>query len=317
MCRLIIDNHVISKDIKSILTELKKVCNPSKLRSIQYKTSNVRVCCPVHKEGQESRPSCEIFIGDCDNVVWGTVHCFACGFKGQLYDFVSECCDKSVSWAKWWLKEYFTEQVLDETHLVIDDPITLNKKKDNKEIISEDVLKNFQSWHPYLEKRKLSKDICNKYEVKYDRKSECIVFPVRDINGRLKFLTRRSVNTKQFIIDKDIEKEVYLLYNKIAENKKEVYVVESQINALTLESWGYPAVALLGTGSQYQYSQLKKSGILKYNLCFDGDSAGRQGTIKFINNMPNTFISVVEIPEGEDVNDLTEEEFKKLKTLDI
>ena len=317
MCRLIIDNHVISKDIKSILSELKSVCSPTKLRSIQYKTNNVRVCCPVHKDGQENKPSCEIFKGDCDGVVWGTVHCFACGFKGQLYDFVAEACDKSVNWAKWWLKEYFTEQILDDNNLLIDEPIKLNKKSIIKNDLSEDILKTFQSWHPYLEKRKLNKEICEKYEVKYDRKSECIVFPVRDINGRLRFLTRRSVNNKRFIIDKNIEKEVYLLYNNIKENKKEVYVVESQINALTLQSWGYPSVALLGTGSEYQYKQLKKSGILKYNLCFDGDIAGKNGIKKFIQNMSESFITVIELPEGKDVNDLSKEDFEKLKKYDI
>lgn len=315
MCKLVIDNHVISKDIKSILSELKNVCTPGKLKRIQYSNDDVKICCPVHKDGLENKPSCGIFIGDREDMVWGTVHCFACGFKGQLYDFVAEACDKPVSWAKWWLKEHFTEQILDEVNIAIDEPIKLSKKNIIKETIPDDILNSFQSWHPYLEKRKLTREVCNKYEVKYDRKTECVVFPVRDINGKLKFLTRRSVNSKKFIIDKDIEKEVYLLYNSLEE--RELYVCESQINALTLRSWGYPAVALLGTGTDYQYAQLKKSNALKFNLCLDGDDAGRKGTERFIQHFPNKFITVIKIPEGKDVNDLTKEQFENLKKEEI
>lgn len=315
---LVIDNHVIKKDIQAILAELKPYVSPGKLKGIKSElNSNIRVTCPVHKDGQENTPSCDIYVGDYDGVPWGTAHCFACGFKGQLYDFVAECCDKSVYWAKNWLKDNFTETILDDTEIVIDEPINLNQKESKKKLLDDNILKNYQTWHPYLQKRKLTKEVCEQFEVRYDPKSECVVFPVRDINGKLRFLTRRSVNSKMFIIDKDIEKEVYLLYNIVNKKIKEVYVCESQINALTLWSWGYPAVALLGTGTEYQYNLLNKSGILKYNLCFDGDEAGRKGTKNFIKNVKNCFVSVVNIPSGKDVNDLSLEEFKGLNIIDM
>ena len=318
MSKLIVDNHVIKQDIKAILSELKSILDNGKLKDIEYKGDNVRITCPNndHKNGHESKPSCDIYIGDSENVVWGTAHCFACGFKGQLYDFVAEAADKPVAWAKKWLRDNFTEQVVDYADIAIDEPIRLNNKKDNSKYLPESILERFQSWHPYMQQRKLSRDVCKKYEVKYDPETECVVFPVRDINGRLRFLTRRSVATKKFLIDKDIEKEVYLLYNIIKDNVKEVYVCESQINALTLQSWGYPAIALLGTGSEYQYKLLNKSGILKYNLCFDGDLAGKKGISRFIENITNAFITIINIPDKKDVNDLTKEEFDNLPRLE-
>ena len=92
-----------------------------------------------------------------------------------------------------------------------------------------------------------------------------------------------------------------------------VYVVESQINCLTLWQWGYPAIALFGTGSKKQYDILNRSGIRNYILCFDGDDAGRKATQRFIDNLKSdVFISVKQIPDGKDVNDLTKEEFDKL-----
>lgn len=317
MSSLVIDNHIIKKDIRSILNELVKYAVPGKLKSIKYEPEDVRITCPVHKDGQENKPSCNIFIGESNDMVWGTTHCFACGFKGQLFDFVAEACDKSRAWAKKWLKDNFTETVIEGNDLIIDEPIRLDKNQSNQICLKESSLYNYQNWHPYLQKRKLSKEICEKFEVKYDPETECIVFPVRDFKGKLRFLTRRSVNSKKFIIDKNIDKEVYLLYNIVRTNIKEVYVCESQINALTLWSWGYPAIALLGTGSDYQYNLLNKSGILKYNLCFDGDEAGRKGIKNFKKNIKNCFISIVEIPNGKDVNDLTKEQFNKLEIIDV
>lgn len=318
MNNLIIDNHVIKKDIRAILSELQKCCTSGKLKNIIYQPENVRVTCPVHKDGMENKPSCNIYIGDVADICWGTSHCFSCGYKGSLASFVSEACDRSLSWANNWLKDHFTEYILEENQLAIDAPINVNKNKNiGKQRIKDAVLLDFQSWHPYLEKRGLSKSICEKYNVKYDQNSKCIVFPVRDLSGKISFMTRRSVNSKKFIIDKDIDKDVYLLYNIIKDNVKAVYVCESQINALTLESWGYRAIALLGTGTEHQYDLLNKSGIIQYYLCFDGDEAGRNGINKFVKNVQNGFITVVNIPKGKDVNDLSLTEFKKLTKKDI
>lgn len=197
MNQLIIDNHVIKKDIKSILYELRPYITPGKLKSITYKADDVHVTCPVHKDGLENKPSCGIYVGDSDDITWGTVHCFACGFKGQLYDFIAECCDQSQWWGKEWLKEHFTETVLDGKEVLIDEPIVLKPQTKKKKFVDENILSTYQTWHPYLEKRKLSKEVCEKFEVKYDPNTECVVFPVRDINGNLTFLTRRSVNSKK------------------------------------------------------------------------------------------------------------------------
>ena len=73
---------------------------------------------------------------------------------------------------------------------------------------------------------------------------------------------------------------------------------------------------MFGTGSKYQYDILKRSGIRNYILCFDGDDAGRKGIKRFIDNMPNdVIISIKQIPEGKDVNDLDKETFLNLPTV--
>ena len=64
--------------------------------------------------------------------------------------------------------------------------------------LDESILDTFESYHPYMTKRHLTKDIIDKYKIRYDKDYKALVFPVWDINGNLKFLTRRSVENKQF-----------------------------------------------------------------------------------------------------------------------
>ena len=177
----------------------------------------------------------------------------------------------------------------------------------------ESIVANFEDFHPYMLQRKLTREICKKFEVKYDPKTKCLVFVVRDETGRIALLTRRSVENKRFIIDADKEKPVYLLYYMMQHGIQEVYVVESQINALTLLCHGLPAVALFGTGTEHQYKLLNRSGIRVFNLLFDGDAAGDRGIERFLKNIrKDVLVNIIKLPRGKDVNDL---EYDEVETL--
>ena len=85
---------------------------------------------------------------------------------------------------------------------------------------------------------------------------------------------------------------------------------------MTLWSWGYPAIALIGTGSEHQMKILNKCPIRNYILCFDGDEAGDKGIKRFQTNIrKDVMISQKVIPRGKDVNDLSKEEFDNLKII--
>ena len=191
------------------------------------------------------------------------------------------------------------------------EPIILTPYK--KQYLDESVLNDYMFYHPYMWKRGLSKEVVDRFGVGYDKRYNAITFPVWDENGRLVMITSRNVSNKYFHIEKNKDKPVYLL-NFIKQLKIDrVYVCESQINALTLWSWGYPAVALFGTGSSYQYEILNKCGIRNYVLCFDGDQAGLKGKDRFVNNIrKDVLVSYIPIPMGKDVNDLTKEQFENL-----
>ena len=55
--------------------------------------SNIQICCPVHNNGQEKRPSCGISrvdkIINGKKIPAGTVHCFTCGYTETLPEMIS------------------------------------------------------------------------------------------------------------------------------------------------------------------------------------------------------------------------------------
>ena len=313
---LVIDNHVIDAPIETIINQIKKELTNGKLSQVEKKGDNISVTCPSHKGGHETRPSCYVYCGDDPDIEYGYMHCFTCGAQGSLWHFVAECFDKNDAWGKQWLLDRFGDAFV-ETQVKLPDFDVLQKSKvlQNNETSQENetLLNTCQSWHPYMAKRKLSREICEKFRVKYDPKGEHIVFPCWDENGNLVMVTRRSVHTKQFLIPKDVEKPVYLLNVIKRNNIQEVTIVESQINCLTLWSMGYPSCALFGTGTSHQYDLLNKSGIRHYYLCFDGDDAGDNGIKRFLKNIrKDVFVDIILMTRGKDVNDLSQEEFDKL-----
>lgn len=319
MSELIIDNHVIKQDIKEILSTLKSQLNNGKLSNIQYKADEVSITCPFHKDGKENKPSCFIYVGDDEKIPWGTFHCFTCGEKGSLVKFIAGTFDRSEYYAKEWLKKNFTEKVLEYKQLNIAEEITSEdlKKGQNEAIkqmakmVDEDILNSLQSWHPYMEQRHISKEIANKFEIKYNPEKECLVFPIRDKNGDIISATTRSIKNKTFYLGKNTEKTIYLLNECLKENCNQIVVCEGQIDALVSWSYGVPAIALFGAGTtEKQVAELNKTSILHYILMYDNDSAGRKGANRFKKLIKKSvFVTDIIMPKNKDVADCSKEEF--------
>lgn len=321
MSELVINGYGIDAPIETILTKVKSQLTNGKLNYFRAKGSEIKVTCPHHGDGREKNPDCYINSSKIGDLEYGYCHCFACGFSGRLSKFIGECFDKDESFGEKWLVDNFGDIVVDvkDTDLYDFDIVSKDNlfQKNETKGISETILDTFQKWHPYLDSRHISRQVCEKFKLRYDTKTGCIVFPVWDENDKLYMLTKRSVKNKMFIIDTDKEKPIYL-YNVIKRNNiNEVTIVESQFNCLSLWSWNIPAVALFGTGTQHQYDILNSSNIRHYYLAFDGDSAGDRGIKRFLSNIrKDVFVDIILIPRGKDVNDLTEEEFNNLQIVD-
>ena len=274
---------------------------------IKESGDNLMTNCPFHKQGQEKKPSFGIRKID------GYGHCFTCGETSTLEQMISRCFSVNDlgQFGISWLKNTF----LLENSRNID--LKLNRKNNNKiEYVKESELNKYRYYHPYMFKRKLTEDIIEKFDVGFDKESNCITFPVKDENGNCLFVARRSVVGKYFNYPEKVQKPVYGVYElkKYGNDASEIIICESIFNCLTCWVYGKYAVALNGTGTSYQYNILKKLPYRKLILGLDPDKAGRKGAIKLYQNLKNykiiTFLKG--IPEGKDINDLSEDEFNKL-----
>ena len=108
-----------------------------------------------------------------------------------------------------------------------------------------------------------------------------------------------------------MEKSVYGIY-ELPKDVKSVLVCESCLNALKAIRFGYPAVALLGTGTSYEITQLKRLGVQEFVLCLDGDEAGQKGAEKLKRALRTVaLVWTIKMPPDKDVNDCEKEEFDR------
>lgn len=323
-------------DVISVVDKLAEfgLVRPNKIINNYYS-----IYCPFHNGGQERKPSCGVLIRDeyrnRQRYRAGWFHCFTCQYSKDLNDAVTDLL-KNHSIQKNgfdWLKENVPgfEDEFQFEYLVPEDLMeSVNnkfaidyikeKKQDNQTFVSEEELASYRYTVPYMYERKLTDDIISKYDVGVDlhwvppgRKREvpCITFPVRDEQGRTLFIVRRSIQGKMYSQPLGVIKPVYGL-DMIPKGTTSVIICESIINALTCETYGYSAVALLGTGTSYQMNQLRRLGCREFVICLDGDDAGRKGSEKLRRNLQDVaIIWTMHVPEGEDVNSIDRSTFEK------
>lgn len=305
----------IEDSIIDILYELRRdllTHNINKLNDIIIKGPNALITCPSHRDGKESHPSCYVRLEENNKVNEGIVHCFTCGYKVPFDLFISNCFDSDdIKVGRDWLLNHCHTSYLSEIRNI--NRIVINKKE-SKQInnyVSEDELKSYRYYHPYMFKRGLTKEIINKFDIGFDKKTNCITFPVYDTNNKCLFVVKRNVSYKKFYIPKNINKGIFGI-NQLPKGCNNVVICESVFNALTAYKYGYYALALFGTGSEEQYKLLKSLNIRRYILAFDGDDAGRKGAKKFKQNIKESLITDLILPKGKDLNDLSKNEFNSL-----
>ena len=306
---LILDNYLIDAPIYDILVACKRELTNGKLSTIKDKGDWVSIPCPFHSDGKEKHNSCGVVSERDSDLEYGTFNCLACKEKGRLHHLIGACFDADDDFGKKWLIAKFGKRVTTTTIEL--KPIVLNSRENKVVPRYTGDEQYYQSWHPYMQKRKLTDWLIKEFNIKYNPKHRTIVFTVWNMFGDYIFSTERSVETKQYYLPKDIDKPVYLLNYIIKNNIKKVVVCEGQINALTCWSYGVPAIALFGSWlTELQRDDLWKSGIYHYVLAFDNDEAGKKGEQQFISTIGNdVLIDVVHLPPNRDVNDLSREEF--------
>ena len=312
-----------------------------------------RIYCPIHSEGKEKKASCGVALHDIYmegklRYPAGFFHCFTCGFSRSMPDGISDILKShNITRSGFeWLKENipgfegdanFDYLIPSEVSQAIYSRYAINYmlgvlEDSHPKYITEAELASYRLTVPYMYERRLTDDIIAKYDVGYDanfipegRKKPvpCITFPLHDMQGNTVGFCRRSIKGKYFYITKGIKKPVYGMY-ELPDKVDSLLICESCFNALTAVSYGYNAVALLGTGTPEELLQLQRSGIREFVICLDNDEAGLRGAarlkkaLKTVGIVWTMTIPPLEVSDptthqvtyvARDVNDLTKAEF--------
>jgi len=158
-----------------ILQEVKK-----HLRYIRMSgPSNVGGPCPFHKSGQEKRPSFYM------NLLSGVFYCHACGVKGSFIQF---------------LKLVGASRAQIDTMMEVYSRQPKKPQKDlyknagrGEHFLNESILGVFQYLPLDLVKEGFDPKLLRRLEIGFDKEAMRIIFPIRDLEGRLVGLTGRTV----------------------------------------------------------------------------------------------------------------------------
>lgn len=307
-----INNVVFNCELSDVLQELRTqlaINHIALLQRVNDGPDNIQVQCPYHKNGQERRPSAGIRKSD------GLFHCMACGETHSLQEVISYCFGHtddvlgSFGW-QWLLKNFATIKTEErkDVNLNFNRGVCVTKQIN---YVSEDELDSYRYYHQYWEKRGITnRNLIELFDLGYDKKTDCITFPVRDSKGNCLFIARRSVHTKYFSYPAGAEKPLYGLYElSLVGHYTEVIVCESMLDALSFWQIGKYAVALNGTGDELQFKQLRDLPCRKLILATDNDKAGMYARQRIRANVKNKIITEYVFPSNrKDANECTKEE---------
>lgn len=256
----------------------------------------------------------------------GTVHCYTCGYTADLPQFVADLLGLSspVEGFKWLVNQYNYQT--EERELPDLDMYRGSTAKSS--VLEESLVKQYtqnllQSEEAcrYLHKRRIANWVLEAYELGFDPEDKTVLFPVRGMDGKVIFYKGRSIAGKHFYNAKEIDKTsvVFGLWEILngsfswgtSDQIEEVWITESEIDALSLISYGVPAVAIMGSHiSEDQCKELERTPFRRFVLATDNDDAGRKGAsqikrllipkgFRFINLKWHTSLK--------DINDLVKE----------
>ena len=343
-----------STDLSDVLEELRSQLHMNGIELLQKQPresgNNIQIQCPYHSGGQESKPSAGIRKDT------GVFHCFSCGEIHSLPEVISHCFGKrdlgAFGWS-WLLKNFLTIQVEERKDVSLDfyrnnTQIHSSNRTDSDNIqderfVTEEELDKYRYYHPDWEKRGIvDEEIIELFDLGWDKRTDCITFPVRDTNGNCLFVARRSVKTKFFSYPEGVKKPLYGLYeitkyfdsySKDHSNAlsidfdfdvdssrpigvnfpQEIFVCESMIDCILLWQAGHYAVALNGLGNYLQFKQLQDLPCRKLILATDNDEAGMRARDRIKKNVKYKMFTEIDFPNGiKDVGECTQEELKNI-----
>lgn len=252
--------------------------------------------CPFH---DDRSPSCSFNL---DKKVF---HCFACGEKGTILDFVAQMESCSITEAARLLAEWCniagplpavaSESEVRTARSAGNQPLKFALQLDPR--------------HRYLAARGVSEGTVSRFGLGYCERGIMkgrICIPIHDEGGRLAAYAGRWAGQKlptgepRYKFPRGFRKSLVLFnFHRVA-SAHHLVVVEGFWSVFRLDALGIAAVALMGcTLSEEQEKILRGSPADRITLLLDGDGAGRQATSEILPRLArHCFVQAPDLPAG-------------------
>jgi DNA primase len=275
--------------------------------------SNYLTTCPFHKEGREATPSFSV------NVEKGAYHCFTCHRAGGVKRLLKELgVSRTQIDAETRSIEGYLERNAENRKLLRKNAFTERDPFRASPTLPEVLLAAYDHQPLKLIEDGFDPHLLDDMEVGYDRKSDRITYPLRDLYGNLAGISgganQKGVNPKykvyqgghwnqsRMFVEGDFGKafdeefpgytcenhqwlwnydRVYPVITASSDPQAKVFVVEGFKAALWMMQAGFwNTVALMGSYiSENQQRMLHRLGC-PVVLFLDNDDAGRKGTLQ-------------------------------------
>jgi DNA primase len=274
------------------------------LRRSRQRRDQLEGCCPLHRGERK-----DAFQA---NLSKNAFHCFACGAKGNVLDFVAAMERCSIREAALRLQAWFGRPEMETAVASQSAGIVGRGKLVREELVVNPVLRfalaNVDSAHPYLAKRGIQRATAEEFGVGlYSRSGMMhgrIVIPIRNSTGELVAYAGRAVSDRgpKYKLPVGFRKslEVYNVHRAATAGSDRVIVVEGYFDCLRVHQAGFPhVVALMGCDLSGQQEKMLFERFKRVVLMLDGDEAGR-GASRVIADRLSTecSVGVVYVPDG-------------------
>lgn len=247
------------------------------------------------------------------NVDTGMYYCHACHARGNVVRLVQRVGQfLSYPDAEQWLLSHYGPNS-DATY----QPFTLRFQQridvGTPDYADETVAQQYVTDdNPYMTvERGIPLSVLRQFDIGYCASSNSVTIPWRDSRGQLLTVKHRSIYGKKFWYEPRctaLRQHLWGLHR--ARLYETVYIVEAEIDALTLWTAGKPSVAIGGSSiSEEQARSLVMTGVQTVVLTCDRDTAGRDANRLIRDRLKHTGITVCEAQwpnwfDGKDCNNL-------------
>lgn len=316
---MIIKNVEIVQPLEDVLSQLRAELHMKGIKLLEKEPResghNIQCQCIYHSGGNERKPSFGL------DKRTGVGHCFACDATVGLDEFISNCFGYNDSGAYgWsWLIQNFVTLEKGENR-VVKLKISTNRSSvadinSSIEVVSEEELDSYRYYNEYWDERGITdKDLIEKFDLGYSPSEKMITMPNLNKEGQCEFVAKRSVNTKFFSYPANVSKMCFGIYQlyQLEEFPKEVWIVESMIDALRLWQTGRFACALNGLGNERQFRELTEMPCRCFILATDMDEKGQEARDRIKKYVKHKFFKEAIIPH-KDIGECTDEEIEEIE----